>query len=153
MNFRSRFFPVKSWIGDISANSSARPSSQNHLKDTSCVSMRLGSGRTSGSDAKLRRSRPDGATRSRATDMDGPSSGLMAGQADRQKGMDLWQRGQWYSGPYRLVNRAGTADCQPVAVPCQGVSFARYIRLDGHRKAALRSPRRGVRALRDWPTA
>src|SRR5213594_3718101 len=43
MNFRSRFFPVKSWIGEISANSSPRPSSQNHLKDSICVWIRFGS--------------------------------------------------------------------------------------------------------------
>src|SRR5437899_8488137 len=96
MNFRSRFFPVKSWIGEISAKSSPRPSSQNHLKDTIWVSIRFGSGRTSGSDAKLRRARTDAGTRSRVTDMGGPSSGLMAGQVDRRRGLYLWQ------GEYRI---------------------------------------------------
>src|SRR5438094_5105480 len=96
MNFRSRFFPVKSWIGEISANSSPRPSSQNHLKDSICVWIRFGSGRTSGSDAKLRRARTDAGTRSRVSDMGGPSSGLMARQVDRRWGLNLWQ------GQYRI---------------------------------------------------
>src|SRR5207248_6423642 len=96
MNFRSRFFPVKSWIGEISANSSPSPSSQNHLKESICVWIRFGSGRTSGSDAKLRRARTDAGTRSRVTDMGGPSSGLMAGQVDRRRGLYLWQ------GQYRI---------------------------------------------------
>src|SRR5437867_2158381 len=75
MKRRSRFFPVKSWIGEISVNSSPRPSSQNHLKLSSWVWIRFGSGRTSGSEAKLRRSRAGDKTRSRVMDIDGPSSG------------------------------------------------------------------------------
>jgi hypothetical protein len=96
MNFRSRFFPVKSWIGEISANSSPSPSSQNHLNYVIWVSIRFGSGRTSGSDAKLRRARTDAGTRSRATDMGDPSSGQMARQVDRRRGLYLWQ------GQYRI---------------------------------------------------
>src|SRR2546426_2213784 len=91
MNFRSRFFPVKSWIGEISANSSPRPSSQNHLKESICVWIRFGSGRTSGSDAELRRARTEAGTRSRVTDMGRPSSGQMARQVDRRRGLYLWQ--------------------------------------------------------------
>src|SRR2546430_3642951 len=86
MNLRSRFFPVKSWIGEISRNSSDRPSSQNHLNESSCVWIRSGSGSTSGSDAKSRRARTDEAGRSRVMDMGKPSSGV--GQAGGKTGTD-----------------------------------------------------------------
>src|SRR2546430_314711 len=126
MNFRSRFFPVKSWIGEISANSSPSPSSQNHLKESICVWIRFGSGRTSGSDAKLRRARTDAGTRSRVTDMGDPSSGLMAGQVDRRRGLYLWQ------GQYRIPDPAarstvGTAHFRQAAMSCQGGSFAWWL--------------------------
>src|SRR5207253_9635632 len=83
INFRSRFFPVKSWIGEISANSSPRPSSQNHLKESIWVWIRFGSGRTSGRDAKLRRARTAAGTRSRVAYLGWPSSDLAGGTVDR----------------------------------------------------------------------
>ena len=62
-------------IQDFTGKSSPRPSAQNHLKLSSWVWIRFGSGSTSGSEAKLRRTRADEKTRSRVMDMDGPSSG------------------------------------------------------------------------------
>src|SRR3989441_12759540 len=86
MNFRSRFFPVKSWIGEISANSSPSPSSQNHLNDVIWVSIRFGSGRTSGRDAKLRRARTGGGTRARGTGKGRPPPGPVARQGGKRRG-------------------------------------------------------------------
>src|ERR1700710_1619006 len=39
--------PVKSWIGEISANSSLRPSRRNHSKESRWTLIRLGMGATS----------------------------------------------------------------------------------------------------------
>ena len=55
-NSRTRL-PVKSLIGEIEANASARPSVLNHSKLAICSSMRLGTSKTCGILAKLMRSR------------------------------------------------------------------------------------------------
>src|SRR5438128_1282767 len=142
MNFRSRFFAVKSWIGLISAKSSPRPSSQNHLKLSSWVWIRFGSGRTSGSDAKFWRSRGDADTRSRATAMGGPSSGLRAGQADREQGIDLWQQ------PYRNPEPTGRSTDGNLPLSTRGRRLSRGGQV-GDRAPALRRAWRRLRALWD----
>src|SRR2546428_7584589 len=141
MNFRSRFFPVKSWIGLISAKSSPRPSSQNHLKLSSWVWIRFGSGRTSGSEAKFWRTRGDADTRSRATDMGGPSSGLMAGQADREQGIDLWQQ------PYRSPEPTGRSTDGNLPLSTRGRRLSRGGQV-GDRAPALQRAWQRLLALR-----
>src|SRR5436190_9266438 len=124
MNFRSRFFPVKSWIGEISRKSSCRPSSQNHLKESSWVWMRSGSGSTSGSEAKSRRGRTADVTRSRVTDMGRPSSGDWRWrQANRRKGTGRWQGRNGRPEP-----TGGSSPGGPLTLPRDGPRVNRVAR-------------------------
>src|SRR5215207_10593067 len=54
---------VKSWIGEISANSSLRPSRRNHSKESRWTLIRLGMGATSGIRAKECRAAPSARAR------------------------------------------------------------------------------------------
>src|SRR4029077_12311308 len=140
---RSRFLPVKSWIGEISLNSSPRPSSQNHLNESIWVWMRFGSGRAPADSGELRRVRQKQGGerqdlgqrrvittltldrgRGRAVEGQGhtgPSSVLMArARAERQR-IDGWQ------GRHRTTTRTagqpGTVEFRPAGRPCQGVKL------------------------------
>src|SRR5436190_23753123 len=55
--------PVKSWIGEISANSSLRPSRRNHSKESRWTLIRLGIGATSGIRANECRAAPSASAR------------------------------------------------------------------------------------------
>src|ERR1051326_4485125 len=55
--------PVKSWIGEISANSSLRPSRRNHSKESRWTLIRLGMGATSAMRANECRAAPSARAR------------------------------------------------------------------------------------------
>src|SRR5215207_10212519 len=55
--------PVKSWIGEISAKSSLRPSRRNHSKESRWTLIRLGMGATSGIRANECRAAPSARAR------------------------------------------------------------------------------------------
>src|SRR5215470_12688131 len=55
--------PVKSWMGEISANSSLRPSRKNHSKESRWTLIKLGMGATSGIRANECRAAPSARAR------------------------------------------------------------------------------------------